>query len=121
MFRRKLNEIIERTDGAVAAVIMGTDGIEVEKVMRLEGQDLNLDVAAATFTSLVRNAQKTGKEIGLGQLREQVLVFDRAWIVVRLMSRDYFVMLAGLPGGNLGRGRFELRKAELELAHEFAL
>ena len=29
------------------------------------------------------------------------------------------VVLAVKPEGNLGRGRYELRKAELKLAHEF--
>jgi hypothetical protein len=41
--------------------------------------------------------------------------------VVRLLSRDYFVVLALSPEGNFGRGRFELRKAELQLAKEFAV
>ncbi|CDM66210.1 roadblock/LC7 domain-containing protein [Pyrinomonas methylaliphatogenes] len=121
MFKEKLSEIIERTDGALAAVIMGTDGIEVEKVLRPEGRELNLDVAAATFTSLVRSAQVIGREINLGQERELLVAFDHVTICARLLSRDYFVMLAVAPDGNLGRGRFELRKAELELAHEFAL
>jgi len=40
---------------------------------------------------------------------------------VRLLNRDYFLVLALSPDGNLGRGRFELRKAELQLAEEFAV
>jgi len=42
-------------------------------------------------------------------------------LVMRLLSRDYFVVLAMGPRGNLGRARFELRKAELQLAKEFAI
>jgi hypothetical protein len=37
------------------------------------------------------------------------------------LSKDYFLVLAVQPDGNLGRGRYELRKAELVLAKEFAL
>ena len=36
-------------------------------------------------------------------------------------SDTYFFLLAIKPDGNLGRGRFELRKAELKLAEEFAV
>jgi hypothetical protein len=38
-----------------------------------------------------------------------------------VLSRDYFVVLAMGAHGNLGRARFELRKAELKLAKEFAV
>lgn len=121
MFKEALEAIVERTDGSIGALIMGTDGIAVERVMSQEAEDANLDVAAAEFTSLVRNAQRTGSDTGLGSLRELVIQLESAVVIMRLFTRDYFVVLALKPDGNYGRGRFELRKAELELAREFAV
>ena len=121
MFKEMLEAIIERTEGSLGALIMGTDGIAVEKVLGEAGMEANLDVAAAEFTSLVRSAQRAGVDIGLGGLRELVISLDGALLLMRLLSRDYFVVLALNPEGNLGRGRFELRKAELKLAKEFAV
>jgi predicted regulator of Ras-like GTPase activity (Roadblock/LC7/MglB family) len=121
MFKELLQTILERTDGSLGVLIMGTDGIAVEKVFAEAGKDGNLDVAAAEFTSLVRGAQRTGKDIGLGGLRELVISLDDSVVIMRLIGRDYFVVLALNPEGNLGRGRFELRKAELQLASEFAV
>jgi predicted regulator of Ras-like GTPase activity (Roadblock/LC7/MglB family) len=121
MFREPLEAIIERTEGSIGALIMGTDGIAVEKVLLPEGRDANLDVAAADFTSLVRNAQRTGGDTGLGDLRELVVNLGGVQIIMRLLSREYFIVLALKADGNLGRGRFELRKAELELSREFAI
>ena len=121
MFREALETIIERTDGSIGALIMGTDGIAVEKILSEEADDANLDVAAAEFTSLVRNAQRTGNDTGLGNLRELVVQLESAVVIMRLFTRDYFVVLALKPDGNYGRGRFELRKAELQLAREFAV
>jgi len=121
MFKEMLETIIERTEGSLGALIMGTDGIAVEKVLGAAGAEANLDVAAAEFTSLVRSAQRAGTDTGLGGLRELVISLDSAVLVMRLLSRDYFVVLAMSPLGNLGRGRFEVRKAELQLAKEFAL
>lgn len=121
MFKAALEAILERTDGSIGALIMGTDGIAVEKVLSKEAQELNVDVAAAEFTSLVRNAQRTGNVTGLGNLRELVVQLESAVLLMRLFSKDYFVVLALKPDGNMGRGRFELRKAELQLAKEFAV
>lgn len=120
MFKEILESIIERTEGSLGALIMGTDGIAVEKLLG-GGNEANLDVAAAEFTSLVRNAQRAGKDTGLGELRELVISLDQAVVIMRLLSREYFVVLALRPEGNLGRGRFELRKAELQLAKEFSV
>ena len=121
MFRQALEEILERTEGSLGALIMGIDGISVEKVIGEDGTDANLDVAAAEFTSLVRNAQRTGSDTGLGDLRELVVSHAESTIIMRLFNREYYVVLAMRPDGNLGRGRYELRKAELQLAQEFAI
>jgi predicted regulator of Ras-like GTPase activity (Roadblock/LC7/MglB family) len=121
MFKELLESVIERTEGSLGALIMGTDGIAVEKVLGEAGVEANLDVAAAEFTSLVRNAQRAGNDTGLGTLRELVISLESAVLVMRVLSRDYFIVLALNPYGNLGRARFELRKAELKLAKEFAV
>ncbi len=121
MFKEVLEAIIERTEGSLGALIMGLDGIAVERSLKEAGQEANLDVAAAEFTSLVRSAQRAGKDTGLGDLRELVVSLDSAILLIRLLGRDYFVVLAMKPDGNLGRARFELRKAELQIAGEFAL
>jgi predicted regulator of Ras-like GTPase activity (Roadblock/LC7/MglB family) len=121
MFKEPLEAILDRTDGSIGALIMGVDGIAVEKVLAGEGDEANLDIAAAEFTSLIRNAQRTGTDVGLGGLSELVISYESASFIMRLFNRDYFVVLALKPDCNLGRGRFELRKAELLLAREFAV
>jgi predicted regulator of Ras-like GTPase activity (Roadblock/LC7/MglB family) len=121
MFKEILEEVIERTEGSLGALIMGTDGIAVEKVLGEDGIEANLDVAAAEFTSTVRGAQRAGSDTGLGGLKEMVVSLESAILVMRLLSKDYFIVLAMGPESNLGRGRFELRKAELKLAKEFAV
>jgi predicted regulator of Ras-like GTPase activity (Roadblock/LC7/MglB family) len=113
--------MIERTEGATGALIMGIDGIAVEKVLTSEALEANLDVAAAEFTSLVRSAQRAGGDIGLGQVSEVILCFEDMSVLMRLFNRDYFSVLAIAKDGNIGRGRFEMRKVELDLAREFSL
>jgi len=121
MFKEALRAIVEKTDGSLGALIMGADGLSVEKFFSEEGVAENLDVAAAEFTSLVRSASRSGRDLDLGQLRELVVTLGKVTFVMRLFSQDYFTVLAIKPEGNLGRGRYELRKAELSLAKEFAV
>ena len=119
MFKEALQTIVEKTDGSLGALIMGADGLSVEKFFNEEGYSANLDVAAAEFTSLVRSAMRSGNDLALGDLRELMVALGNVTFVMRLFNQDYFVVLAMKPEGNLGRARYELRKAELTLAHEF--
>ena len=121
MFREALAEVVERTEGATGALIMGMDGIAVERVFLPEGSEANMDVAAAEITSLVRGAVRAGSNTGLGAPQELFVGFEQGRILARMFSPEYFVVLTLKPDGNLGRGRYELRKAELRLAREFAL
>lgn len=121
MFKEALEIIVEKTYGSLGALIMGADGLAVEKFFTDEAGDRNLDVVAAEFTSLVRSAGKSGKDLDLGALREIVVTLGNVTFVMRLFNEDYFVVLALKPDGNLGRARYELRKAELQLAKEFAV
>ena len=120
MLKETLQTIVANTGGSLGALIMGADGLSVEKYFNEEGAAANLDVAAAEFTSLIRNAARTGKDLALGDLRELVVALGSVTFVTRLFNKDYFVVLAMKPEGNLGRARYELRKAELTLAPEFA-
>ena len=119
MFKEALQTIVEKTDGSLGALIMGADGLSVEKFFNEDGYAANLDVAAAEFTSLVRSAMRSGNDLALGDLRELVIALASVTFLMRLFNKDYFVVLAIKPEGNLGRARYELRKAELMLAHEF--
>ncbi len=121
MFKEALQAIVQKTDGSLGALIMGADGLSVETFFSKDGGDANLDVAAAEFTSVVRRAIKSGGDLDLGTLREMVVKLAKVTFVLRFFNRDYFVLLALTPGGNLGRARYELRKAELVLAKEFAM
>lgn len=121
MFKETLQTIVEKTDGGLGALIMGIDGLSVEKFFTEEGSATNLDVAAAELTSLIRSASRSGKDLNLGELRELVVAHDKVTFVMRFFSKDYFAVLALSPEGNVGRGRYELRKAELTLAKEFAV
>lgn len=121
MFKKALQEIIDTTEGSIGALIMGTDGIAVEQVLPSAGQDANLDIAAAEFTSLVRSTQNIAKDIGLGSVKELVVALEHANMIIRLISDEYFLLLALRADSNIGRGRFKLRKAELLVGQEFKL
>lgn len=121
MFREVLHDVMRRTEGCLGALIMGTDGIVVEKVWQIGAvAETNLEVAAAEFAALVKNARRTGGEMRLGNLLEMTFTGEGGIFILRFVSEDYFVAAILSPDGNFGRARYELRRAELLLEKELA-
>ena len=121
MFKEALHDILGRTEGSLGVLIMGLDGIPVERAWREDASHANLDIAVAEYTSLVRRASKSNGDTGLGGLNEITVSNRNAVFIMRLLGEDYFIVLIMEPGGNFGRGRYELRKAELQMEKEFIL
>jgi predicted regulator of Ras-like GTPase activity (Roadblock/LC7/MglB family) len=121
MFKEVLQEALNRTEGCLGVLIMGTDGIAVEKAFQPEITEANLDVAVAEYTSLVKSAQRANREMGLGRLNEVVLSSESGIFILRFIGEEYFIAMILSPEGNFGRGRYELRRAELLLEKEFVI
>src|SRR5207237_632659 len=81
----------------LGTLIMGADGRLVEKFVTDAGAEANLNVTAAEFTSLVRTASRSGKDLDLGDLRELVVTLSGVTLVMRLFNKDYFAVLALRP------------------------
>jgi predicted regulator of Ras-like GTPase activity (Roadblock/LC7/MglB family) len=119
VFSDLLKKIVERVDGAEAAVILGLDGIIIERA----GADgpVELDLIGAEYSSLLRNSLRTSSDTGLGSLHELLVVTEQATLIMKVLTPDYCILITLHPQANVGRARFELRKAQLLLAHEFAV
>lgn len=120
-FSDTLATMIERIDGCGAVVLLGLDGIPIERRVIDLDPSLDIELIATEFATLVRKGQRTAGDTGLGDLNEMVLATDRVSFLLRPITSEYFVMLALNPGANLGRARFELRKAQLAMEAEFSI
>jgi predicted regulator of Ras-like GTPase activity (Roadblock/LC7/MglB family) len=120
-FSETLSQIVDRIEGSVAAMILGIDGIAIERYIRGTPTDLDIEIVATEFTTLLRRAAHTASDTDLGQMREMVLSSEKGHFLLRPMTSDYFLLLILEPNSSVGRARFELRKAELALAEEFAI
>jgi len=120
-FSDTLGGLAKRIEGAVAAIILGIDGIPIERYTTTLEPGLDIEMIATELTTLLRRGMHTATDTALGDLREMVIGTERLTILLRPITPDYFLMLAVLPGGNVGRARYELRKAQLVLEEEFAI
>jgi len=120
-FEETLTGILGRVEGGIAAVILGIDGIPIERSILDKERDLDIDLITTEFTTLLRRSMRVASDTALGDLKELVLVTNLMTYLLRPITPEYFMLLAISPRGNVGRARFELRKAQLSLEEEFAI
>jgi predicted regulator of Ras-like GTPase activity (Roadblock/LC7/MglB family) len=116
-FGEALRIISTRVPETQMLMIMGTDGIPIEKLV--VRPDPNLEAVAAEYTTLLRASVSASSDTGLGELRELWVVTEKLVAILVSITDEYFLFAALAPGALAGRARFALRLAGMSLKREF--
>ena len=117
VFADTLKRVVSRVPELQVVMVMGTDGIPIEKIV--VSADPNLDAVAAEYTTLLRASVAAAADTGLGDLRELAEVTEKMTALLMAITPEYFLFAALAPGAVAGRARFEMRVASLALEKEF--
>ncbi|MEW6585156.1 MAG: roadblock/LC7 domain-containing protein [Nitrospirota bacterium] len=112
-----LKDTVDRVDGAVSAMIIGSDGISVqeyapEKLVDLTG-------LSGEASQMIKDIDLAAGNLGLGEAREFSIISDRCGIIMRKINAGYYLALVIRPEGNYGKGRYVLKTAVPKLEAEF--
>jgi predicted regulator of Ras-like GTPase activity (Roadblock/LC7/MglB family) len=117
-FKEVLQTIASRVPETQLAMVMGTDGIPIEKLVL--APQANLEAMAAEYTTLLRSTLSSALDTGLGDVQELTVVTEKATALLVAITPEYFLFAGLRPGGLIGRARFALRIAKKKLEREFA-
>ena len=111
MFQAMLREVVEGTDGAIAGLLMGFDGITVDSYTRDQGTlgSDGLEALGSEYSQILGQIKQAALALELGEAREVAVSAENMTTVIRLLNESYFIALAMSPTGNLGKGRYLLR------------
>jgi predicted regulator of Ras-like GTPase activity (Roadblock/LC7/MglB family) len=112
-----LKQVVNGTEGAIGALVVGLDGIPVEEF----SVDSSMDLQSMTveYSALLKEIEKGSQASQMGSTNEVTVVADKAMIMLRRLNEEYFFVLIMKPGGNFGKGRFLLRMSVPNLLKEF--
>ena len=107
-FREHLQDVCKGVDGAVACSLMGMDGIEVDS--HVQG-DEGIDVPSllVELTAVLRSARDAAEAHQAGGVSEFSVSTDRLVTLGRLVTPEYFMVVALKPEANQGKARYLLR------------
>ncbi|QSQ23866.1 hypothetical protein JY651_02460 [Pyxidicoccus parkwayensis] len=108
-FRTHLESVVNQVDGALACSVMGFDGISVDTFQRDEAAELELSGAWVEYANLLTQLRHAAEVLKTGAVSEVSVNSEKVLTVMRLVSPEYFLVLALRADGNYGKGRYVLR------------
>ena len=115
MFKTILQDVVDKVEGGLGALLMGFDGIPVEQYSP-EGYDI--ETLGMEFSVVLKDICRATASLEAGDTSEVAFRAEKVTTIIRLLNDEYYVALALKPDGNLGKGRFLLRLAAPRLAAE---
>lgn len=113
-----LQQIVEGTPGAKAAILMGFDGIAVEQYLAADAEDTDVEGMAMEFSFRFIELRTAAESLEMGELTDIALKAEYGTFLVRVLSEEYFVATLLGNAGHFGKGRWMLRRSAPALAGE---
>lgn len=121
-FSEHLKSIVGQVDGAIACSVMGFDGISVEtyqaEAKAADAANLELNNAWVEFANLLSQLKNTAETLKTGKVAELSVNTEKVITLMRMVTPEYFLVLALLPSGNYGKARYVLRIKAGEVGKE---
>ncbi len=114
MFKEILQDLVDRTDGGVAGLLMASDGIAVDQYSKGDGP-FDIEAVGMEYSVVLKGVQRAGEMLDTGETNEVSVQTERLTTVVRMLTEEYFVALTVAPGGNVGKARYLLRTSAPKL------
>jgi len=114
MFKEVLQGVVDNTEGGVAGLLMGYDGIPVDQYVRADAT-LDVETVGMEYSVILKDIRRAAEMLDAGRAREVSIKAEKMTTVIRFINDEYFVAVALRPDGNFGKARFKLRTAASQL------
>lgn len=113
-FEGILEKMVSDCSGAVGVALMGNDGIAVAE-FTCDTDDIGelsegASAAGIEFGRILDEIRKASDGINGGRLEESLVGLERYWLLFRVVDEEFFLVMALLPSGNIGKARYLLRR-----------
>jgi predicted regulator of Ras-like GTPase activity (Roadblock/LC7/MglB family) len=98
-----------------ALILVGPHGV-LDYV--LDDPGLHLETIAGEYATLLRIARSASLDSGAGNLVENILVSEHSMMIARSISPEHYLILLSRSQDQIGRARYELKRAALELSNQ---
>ncbi|MFQ5907145.1 MAG: roadblock/LC7 domain-containing protein [bacterium] len=112
-YQEYVKQVVRKVPGAIAASIVGVDGISLAGYSEVANFDFGL--VDAELASMHRTAQHASRGMTAGDVDEVVVVSQKATFIMRPVGEEFYVSITLKGDENLGIARLVAKKIAGEL------
>lgn len=116
MFKTLLQEVLDCVDHSMGIVVLDSDGLVVDKVIR--GEEEKTENLAVECINLIKETRLLTLNPHVGALEELTLQTERMRFILRAITPEYFLVLLMKPQGLAGLARYQLAKSRFKVEKE---
>ena len=117
MFKEALRDLVEKTDGGIAGLVMDSEGIALESYAKADAS-FDINTVGIEFGVVLGSIKRAAESLEAGAACEVAIGTDKMITLIRVLGDQYFLALAMRPDGNMGKGRFLMRTTAPKLIAE---
>ena len=110
-FESILGQVLNECPGAVGVALMGSDGVPIAEVAVSSPRDVGDEVS-------LLGIRKAADAAGAGMVLELAVQTERFHVLIQAVDQDTYLVLALAPEGNVGKGRYLMRRHQLAIREE---
>jgi predicted regulator of Ras-like GTPase activity (Roadblock/LC7/MglB family) len=115
-FGEILQQMVERVDGAIGAVFADWEGEPVDQFAHIP--PLDIQIVGAQWGVVFSTATERLAKVGAGAVEELWVEGTTAFVFVRRVTSQYYVVLAARPSVHLATALREIQRTAAQLAGE---
>jgi predicted regulator of Ras-like GTPase activity (Roadblock/LC7/MglB family) len=108
MFQALLKELVENTEGGLAALLMDFEGIAVDSYSK-PGAAFDINNIGAEFSVVLKSIQRATEMLEAGSPAEIAIQAEKVTTLIRVVNATYFVAFSMTPEANIGKARYMCR------------
>lgn len=109
MFKEILEKVVTSCAGGVGAVLMGFDGIAIDQYA-VDDVPLDLNLVAIEYSNVTKEIRRAAEVLNTGALQEVAIKTEHFYVIIHVLTEEYFVALTLVRSGNYGQGRYLLMR-----------
>jgi predicted regulator of Ras-like GTPase activity (Roadblock/LC7/MglB family) len=119
MFKEVLKELVEKSEGGIAGIIMDAEGIPLDSYTQPDAA-IDINTVAVEYGVILGTIKRTAESLEAGEAKEIAITTEKNITLIRTLGSSYFLALSMKPDGNVGKGRFLMRTSAPKLMAELA-
>jgi len=113
-FRGILEEVIKSVPGSLAGMIIGKDGIPLEKYQN-DRFEYDAEIIGVEYTSIMSEVQRVISILHLEELKDVTISMKNFIVISHMISEEYYFLLIITPQTDVALSRYKIRIGSLKL------